>query len=98
MFRQSVLQVQVALAGLPINLICLSNGQSVLVKTENFNHIHCLSDDNLIVDLWTDGLQLQKYNNTEEYSYGVMYNHQRCTLLTEWLRQLKLQNPFTGEF
>lgn len=92
-------QVQVQLAGLPIVLVCLSNGCVVFVPTAKFSMVLCPpSKHGVDAVLCEDCFRLQGSGPVKEFEYNQVYNYREHPLMLQWLQELNLQNPITGEF
>lgn len=90
-------QVNVPLAGLPIHLVCLSNGAVVIVPVGPIRVIWCPSDTGVSAYLFNDCFSL--YANgveAQEFEYGKMYDYRKIPLMKQWLQEFQLQNPFEG--
>lgn len=88
-------QVQIALAGLPITLVLLSNGCVVLVPMNAFTGI-LETDQNLGVRAWffPDFFSLTDNEAGEDYDYRVPYLLSSYPVLKHWLIQQQLISPF----
>jgi hypothetical protein len=96
----SIPQVQIALPGLPVVMLCLMNGCIVFIRAPG-KMVYSIADagdePNFFVlddciSLWIDGQE------PVEIEYQKMYAYKTQPLLLQWLQSLNLQNPFTGEF
>jgi hypothetical protein len=88
-------QVQIQLNGLPVVLICLSNGCVVFVRLPG-KSILSLSSTELSFFVLDSYILIYPEGDTEPYEieYQKMYNHKEHPIMLKWLQELKLQNPF----
>lgn len=96
---QAVQYVQVPLAGLPVHLICLSTGLVMFTPVAKISVVWCPSQQGVSAYLLADHFQLYaKDVEPVDFEYQRMYDYRQVPLLRQWLQELNLQNPLTGEF
>lgn len=93
-------QVQVPLGSLPLVMLCLSNGTVVFVPSSLIGVLWCPVLTGVNAYLLKDHFSLyaEGTEGSVEFEYQRMYNYKDHPLLLQWLQELNLQNPFTGEF
>lgn len=91
--------VQVPIAGLPLHLLCFNTGLVMFVVVAPITIVWCPSDTGVSAYLMHDHFSLYaKDVEAVEFNYDQMYNYREHPLLKQWLQELNLQNPVTGEF
>lgn len=85
-------QVQVAIANLPVNLICISNGTLAFVRTCEFKTLFENSPDG--ATFYADSFEIAG----KAYSYNTVYDYKQEPEMLEWLIAQKLSLPVFQPF
>lgn len=88
-------QLQVNLAGLPVAMVMLSNGNVVFVPLHGISAIFDQNPGQVNAVLFDDEFYLIATDGytVEDYSYRVQYPLREHPLLVTWLKSLNLQLP-----
>lgn len=85
-------QVQVHLGGLPIILVCLSDGTVVFVPVAAFSAIVDVGQE---VNAWIFPDEFFLCDNVtgsvHDYSYNTIYEYKNLPDMLRWLKQFKLE-------
>lgn len=84
-----MLQAQIPLGGMPINLVLLSNGCIVFVKTCEFGVLFDYPEAGLQAIFQEDHFRIGE----EEYEYNWMYPYKTMPNLLAYLQQQNLIEP-----
>lgn len=88
-------QVQMPLAGLPVHLVCLSNGAVVFAPVGPIRVIWSPNDKGVSAYLFNDCFSLYiNGEDAQEYEYNKLYDYRKIPLMKQWLQEFQLQNPF----
>lgn len=94
----NLLSHQVQVHAMPLSICFLSNGCIVLIRTAG-RMVYSIPNQGLgffllneCLSVWKDG------EEPEEFEYNVMYDYKNHPLLLQWLQELNLRNPVTGQF
>ena len=81
-------QIPIQLGGLPIQLICIMNGQIAFVRQHNFKPIVEYFEDGLLI-ISEDCVTISNTN----YEYNTAINYKQDSKLVKWLQSFKLELP-----
>jgi hypothetical protein len=84
-------QIQVAVANMPITLVCLSNGTLAFVRISDCKALFDMSPTPAGVSaaFYEDGFVIDDV----EYQYSTAYEYKTIPSMLLWLQQQNLQNP-----
>ena len=87
-----LMQVQVAIANMPINLVILSNETLAFVRVAEFKALFDMAPT-------PEGVCAEFYQDTfvidgEAYEYNSAYAYKTIPKMLEWLQAQNLTNPF----
>jgi len=95
MTQHTVYQAQIAMGGLPVNLVLISSGEVALIKNRRFQALYCdysidgkipaiISEQNVVIGTGEDAV---------EYAFDTLYKLADRDTLRSWLKQLNLEQP-----
>lgn len=87
-----LMQMQMALANMPINLVILSNGTLAFVRVTEFKALFDMAST-------PEGVSAEFYENMflidgVEYEYNSTYAYKTIPKMLKWLQAQNLINPF----
>lgn len=91
----SLFQCQVPLAGLPVNLVLLSNGTLAFVRVAEFVGIYDQRAFGQDVDAMfgRDDFAFIHDEGYDEFAYNTAYNYKEIPSMLKWLQQQNLEEP-----
>lgn len=87
-----MLQLQVALRGLPVVAVLIAPGKCAIVKRAEFSAILEVSQG-AYAHLFSDRFVVFSGAGFEEYEYNVAYELRHYPALLKWLVEMNLQSP-----
>ena len=86
---QAQFQVQVPIAGMPINLVCLSNETLAFIRVTDFKALFDMAPSSEGVDaaFYEDLFVIDEV----EYNYNHCYSYKEIPSMKAWIIQQKLQ-------